>query len=86
MSVRGVALSEEHRTKLASYLLRKLSVTRVYLFGSRVYVVPFEDSDLDIIAASEEFGKRCFIENNVAAQRTVGWIIHDRSPLNPPNK
>lgn len=65
LSLRGVKLSEEQKRELASYLLKlkELNVTEVYLFGSRVYGTPLEDSDLDIIAVSEEFGKRGFIEN-----------------------
>ncbi|MEM2047279.1 MAG: nucleotidyltransferase domain-containing protein [Candidatus Jordarchaeales archaeon] len=65
MSLRCVKLSEKQKRELASYLLKlkKLNVTEVYLFGSRVHGVPFEDSDLDIIVVSEEFGKRSFIEN-----------------------
>jgi len=41
------------------------NVSEVYLFGSRVYGTPLEESDLDMIVVSDEFKKRSFIENTI---------------------
>jgi len=61
-----VRLSKSRKKELVSFLKRlkkELNAEEVYLFGSRVHGVPLEDSDLDMVVVSGEFGKRSFIEN-----------------------
>jgi len=62
----GVNLSKRRKMELARFLLKLrklLHVEEVYVFGSRVYGTPLEDSDLDLMVVSEEFGKRNYVEN-----------------------
>jgi predicted nucleotidyltransferase len=62
----NVKLSKKQKRELISFLRklkRVLNVSEVYLFGSRVYGTPLEESDLDMIVVSDEFKKRGFIEN-----------------------
>jgi predicted nucleotidyltransferase len=65
-ALRNVRLSNRRKRELASFLRRLrrlLKVEEVYIFGSRIYGIPLEDSDLDILIVSEEFGKRNYVEN-----------------------
>ncbi len=62
----GVTLSKRRKKELVRFLLKLrklLHVEEVYVFGSRVYGTPLEDSDLDLVIVSEEFGKRNYVEN-----------------------
>ncbi|MEM2342124.1 MAG: nucleotidyltransferase domain-containing protein [Candidatus Bathyarchaeia archaeon] len=61
-----VKLSKMRKRELMAFIKRlreELRASEVYLFGSRVYGVPLEDSDLDMIVVSEKFRERGFIEN-----------------------
>jgi len=61
-----VRLSNRRKKELARFLRRLhklLRVEEVYVFGSRVHGTPLEDSDLDLVIISEDFGKRSYVEN-----------------------
>jgi len=64
--LKDLKLSKRRKAELVKFLRKlrdELGVEEVYLFGSRVYGTPLEESDLDMLVVSEEFGKRSFLEN-----------------------
>jgi predicted nucleotidyltransferase len=86
-ALRNVKLSNRRKRELASFLhrlRRLLKVEEVYIFGSRIYGSPLEDSDLDILIVSEEFGKRNYVENLILlAGLWDGSITLEMFPYTP---